>query len=96
MNDESDGYSHAMPVDRPRLHRLVLFWVARVTGALLLLTAVYLMVATRPETGDRPTTPLLAVGALAVALLVVAHLLQPRPVPVPATTELAGTDAPLD
>ena len=85
-----------MPLDRPRLRRIVLFWVTRMTGVLMLLGVVYLMVVTRPESTDRPTLPLVAVGALAVALLVVAHLLQPRPDAVEATPEMARTDLPVD
>lgn len=85
-----------MPLDRPRLRRLVIFWVTRVTGVLTLLAVVYLMVVARPDSSSRPTLPLVAVGALAVALLVVAHLLQPRPVAVEATPEMARTDLPAD
>jgi hypothetical protein len=96
VNDDVDGYSSAMPLDRPRLRRLLLFWVTRVTGALLLLTVLYLMVAARPDGSDRPTLPLVAAGALAVALLVVAHLVQPRSAPVAVTPDLAGSDLPLD
>jgi len=86
-----------MPLDRRRLRRIVLFWVTRVTGVLMLLAAVYLMVAARPESTSRPILPLLATGTLAVALLLAAHFLQPRPVAdEAAATKMTGADLPVD
>ncbi|NUR09583.1 MAG: hypothetical protein HOQ22_04200 [Nocardioidaceae bacterium] len=81
-----------MPLDRRRLHRLVLFWVARLTGVLALGAVLYLMV--RPP--DRPVLPLLAVGVLAVGLLVVAHVLEPAAPPRDTRPDLARSDLSAD
>jgi hypothetical protein len=67
-----------MPIDRARAGRLLVCWSARLSGVLVLGVVLYL--AVRPDTSadGRPVAALMAAGTVAVALLVVAHVLEPR------------------
>lgn len=76
-----------MPIDRARARRLLVCWSTRLSGVLALGVVLYLAVRPDTSTDGRPVPALMAAGIVAVGLLVVAHLLEPRP-PGDETSEL--------